>query len=475
MARTTEVSKSKSGKRKRKPQQYVLSDVQQDVDESLEGGLDASHSSPIDLLDAHNSHLNEETMSVKNKRGPTKLKGLGMEQNMIKEIEYNERGQPIGDTSITFASFLGALVRSTVQINIKNWTLVSKQQKEDMWTVILQRYKLDEVNKKNTLQKMGNYLREYRSRISTKVRAACALEVEEAHLQLAKLKPQNLTDHEWKEFIKRACSATAKSKSDLMKFIRSHHKLPHTMSRRGYARLEQKMKKEDPSNIEISRVDLWSEGHKSKNPKQANASVVESLKKIQEIKESQSSTQISSSLRDDALSKVLGEDRPGRTVIGLGFGVTITKLNAQAHSSKIIHALEDKVNRLEDKLDKLIEQGEKRTGQERVQSPQVVSTPESHHASNTNNDLHEPIIGQKCKIMSWYKRGEIVAEGSIASIDPVSLVHCKPLGLDAWKVWIEVGLVPEAHLWRTTSDMTLVEHAIGVPIAWNKQYIILDP
>ena len=69
---------------------------------------------------------------------------------------------------------------------------------------------------------------------------------------------------------------------------------------------------------------------------------------------------------------------------------------------------------------------------------------------------------------------EVVAEGTVASTDPIAMVHFRPLGCNAVKVWIEKVIVPTAELWRPSSELTCMEDAFGVPIAWPMANTIID-
>lgn len=71
----------------------------------------------------------------------TQLKGLGMQDNSNAKIEvvFNEKGQPIGDASKPFASFIGALARNKVHITVDDWKQVSSTQRKDLWTLVLVR------------------------------------------------------------------------------------------------------------------------------------------------------------------------------------------------------------------------------------------------------------------------------------------------------------------------------------------------
>ncbi|KAJ6840909.1 uncharacterized protein M6B38_119210 [Iris pallida] len=72
----------------------------------------------------------------------------------------------------------------------------------------------------------------------------------------------------------------------------------------------------------------------------------------------------------------------------------------------------------------------------------------SNRASNImegTNNMREPSVGAKCKLLSWYKKGE-VAEGEIFSTNLADLVYFKPLGFDAWKVSVDIAVDEKAYL-----------------------------
>ena len=69
---------------------------------------------------------------------------------------------------------------------------------------------------------------------------------------------------------------------------------------------------------------------------------------------------------------------------------------------------------------------------------------------------------------------EVVAEGTVATTDPISMVHHRPLGRNAAKIWIEKVIVPNAQLWRPTSELTCMEDAFSVPIAWPIDKTIME-
>jgi hypothetical protein len=75
--------------------------------------------------------------------------------------------------------------------------------------------------------------------------------------------------------------------------------------------------------------------------------------------------------------------------------------------------------------------------------------------------------------MDLSKKEKIVVVGRVESTDPKALVHFKPLGPNAVKVWIEVVKEPTAVLWRQTSELQYMEDAIGSIIAWPAAHVVM--
>lgn len=69
----------------------------------------------------------------KKTRGPTKMQTIAVEPELKLNIRFNEYGQPIGETSVGLASFLGSLVREVVPVNIETWKKLSTRHKEVLW------------------------------------------------------------------------------------------------------------------------------------------------------------------------------------------------------------------------------------------------------------------------------------------------------------------------------------------------------
>jgi hypothetical protein len=52
------------------------------------------------------------------------------------KIMLNEYGQPIGDNSRRFSSFIGCQVRNIISVACVDWRLVDAEKKYEVWTII---------------------------------------------------------------------------------------------------------------------------------------------------------------------------------------------------------------------------------------------------------------------------------------------------------------------------------------------------
>ncbi|KAL6553760.1 hypothetical protein OROMI_019433 [Orobanche minor] len=180
----------------------------------------------------------------------------------------------------------------------------------------------------------------------------------------------------------------------------------------------------------------------------------------------------------------------------MGFGITPSKMGIHMNSSKKVQALENQVSELNKKMEKfehlenemaemrhfMRKQGfaSKEKANSNMASPHLHSigsrdnlngkspTPSSHNGSSNVRDCYgsnsrdartSVAVDRKCKLMDWRKK--VLAEATIASTDPIAMVHGVPVGNDAWKVWVHVALVPSADLCRTDSDMSVIAYAVG--------------
>ncbi|XP_059645165.1 uncharacterized protein LOC132286796 isoform X1 [Cornus florida] len=166
---------------------------------------------------------------------------------------------------------------------------------------------------------MGKSWGDYRTRLTTDIYKS-NVDTE----AIDSLKPDSVQSiEEWQQFVTNRLSDDYKREK--CQELRKKQKMPHTTSRKGYARLEDEMRKKSDAPDFITRVDVWIEGHMRKGGKPLNDVTEEAVKQMKEYTKTQPKG--TSSLRDDGVTHVLGPERKGR-VRGLGFGATISKIEA---------------------------------------------------------------------------------------------------------------------------------------------------
>ncbi|KAK9291437.1 hypothetical protein L1049_019384 [Liquidambar formosana] len=205
-----------------------------------------------------------------------------------------------------------------------------------------QKYKLAESRRKMNVQKMGKHLRDYKSLLTKLIRDLA--QGDDATNELALAKPTNLTPNEWVAFIKGWLSSEFNGKSKIFKEMRKKQDLPHTMSRKGYARLEDDMRKKADN---VARVDVWIRGHSKKGGEFINDLVVEVVSKLEEYPHEPTST-----IKNDPITKVIGPEHRG-WVRGMGFGATPSKVDAEIEKDGTVRQLQSKVHSLELKVQEL--------------------------------------------------------------------------------------------------------------------------
>ncbi|CAA7017954.1 unnamed protein product [Microthlaspi erraticum] len=161
-------------------------------------------------------------------------------------------------------------------------------------------------------------------------------------------------------------------------------------------------------------------------------------------------------IRKDAVSQVLGKDKPGR-IRGIGRGITATKLAFIQLRDSHVQKLKATQAELLCKFTEL---------QNKSQCNDVGSQSDVSDISKG---------GPRCQILNWFADEDvIVSEGEFYSAEPNYKIGHIPLGPNAASVIVTSALDPETSVWRPTSSVFNVDQAVGVKIAWPMSKIILD-
>ncbi|XP_042457082.1 uncharacterized protein LOC122041457 [Zingiber officinale] len=96
----------------------------------------------------------DEKIDNKKGRGASKLKMVSG-QDKCKELERNEFGQPIGDNSVKYASFLGCMIKEFVLYTLDGWSDIDEEVKDRMWSCLQMTYKVEDWEKKSIFSKVS--------------------------------------------------------------------------------------------------------------------------------------------------------------------------------------------------------------------------------------------------------------------------------------------------------------------------------
>ncbi|KAF6146226.1 hypothetical protein GIB67_011698 [Kingdonia uniflora] len=152
---------------------------------------------------------NQPTHNFKRRRKPNKCKIIATENYFRRPLECNLLGQPVGEDSVGYNTYLGVIVREVVPITFATWHDVGNEFRDMLWTMIKQKFIVPDEARKLALMTMGKDWREHK---------------------------------------------VQKRKETRRKYIdvRKNHKLPHACSRLGYPRLEHKMDQIDAGEVDLT-------------------------------------------------------------------------------------------------------------------------------------------------------------------------------------------------------------------------------
>ncbi|KAL1198050.1 hypothetical protein V5N11_005044 [Cardamine amara subsp. amara] len=395
---------------------------------------------------------------TKRPRGLTRMSNVAKNHDDKIEVEFISVGEHVGVGSVTLSPFLGVLVREHVPVLLGDWRHLDEQTRDRMWEQIQVRFNLTETwQKESVFKQMGCIWRSSKSRLVSLVRAIGCKE------QLINLKPSNVHSvSAWMNWVKTKKSKDFKVQSDKFRELRRSH-IPHTTSRKGMVRLAHEMKKKSSDPTKVTRSKVWVAGHTHSDGRLVRPEFEETIDKIKSIDSRMEST-ASMSVEDDAVSQVLGKDKPGR-IRGMGRGVTATKL-------AFMHARDSHVQKLEAKQAELVDVV---CGlQDQVRGLTTSKNKQRDDVSNSEvSDLCKG--GPRCQILDWCSMDDfVIGEGEFCSAEPTYKIGRIPLGPNAAAILVKSVIDEEASVWRPTSTVTKIGQAVGLKIAWQFDKIILD-
>ena len=201
------------------------------------------------------------------------------------------------------------------------------------------------------------------------------------------------------------------------------------------------------------------------------------------------STSASENIREDAVSKILGKDKPGR-VRGFGRGITATKLAfLQARDAKMAE-MQSEIQELKNGPRLSWKKGNlplfliSVKGNDDTETSGMVNWIGFNNScslsqkSNNDTETFESFGGLKegvrVQILDWIHSGDVVVgEGEFCSAEPMYKISRIPIGPNAMVVLVKSALSSEASLWRPTTDVLYLEEAVGCKIPWSIDKVLL--
>ncbi|XP_075506485.1 uncharacterized protein LOC142543240 isoform X1 [Primulina tabacum] len=151
---------SKMGKKRSKAS---ADEIQEHVASRLSGMN--SNNSANSSQDLHDQEpIDDNKHDKKKDRGASKLKMISG-QDKRKKVERNEFGQPIGDNSVTYASFLGCMIKEFVPYTLDGWNDIDEEVKDRMWSCLQMNYKVEDWEKKSIFLKLAKLWRDRKSKL----------------------------------------------------------------------------------------------------------------------------------------------------------------------------------------------------------------------------------------------------------------------------------------------------------------------
>ncbi|KAF6159283.1 hypothetical protein GIB67_032054 [Kingdonia uniflora] len=172
---------------------------------------------------------NQPTHNFKRRRGPNKCKVIATENYLRRPLEYNLLGQPVGEDSVGYNTYLGIIVKEVVPITFVTWHDVENEFRRQ------QKFIVPDEARKLALMTMGKDWREH------KVQKRKVIDIKDDLEQALANFPEDVPYDQWDVFAEQCTTSEYKETRRKHIDVKKNHKLPHACSRLGYPRLEHKM------------------------------------------------------------------------------------------------------------------------------------------------------------------------------------------------------------------------------------------
>ncbi|XP_073309809.1 uncharacterized protein [Primulina huaijiensis] len=413
---------SKMGKKRSKAS---ADEIQEHVASRLSGmNTKNSANSSQDLHDQE--PIDDNKPDKKKGRGESKLKMISGEDKR-KEVKRNEFGQPIGDNSVTYASFLGCMIKEFVPYTLDGWNDIDEEVKDRMWSCLQEK------------SAKFRAMREKQDHIHTMSRRGYARlthimeKTTEGDTRITRSQVW-IEGHKKKngEPITQAVGEKMKQIQECPPESQNTIKIADDAISLVFGKENQGRVRGMDFGVTPSKVGAYVQQNGTVKQLQ---DMVHNLQ--QEMKEMKS-------MFLQSMRQQNQQEHVASGGIGSGIGNEVgsnSDINIDAKKSCDFHNVK-----------------------------KHLATAQSNLKNVSCGDI---CANSKCKLLHWSVDGLVVAEGRIASTDPNTKVHHVVLGRSCWKVWVDKVLVEKVDLIRPNDEMQFLDDAIGSTIAWLSKFVVL--
>ncbi|KAF9614072.1 hypothetical protein IFM89_014872 [Coptis chinensis] len=168
-----------------------------------------------------------------------------------KTVEFDADGQPVGDRSTDYVSFLGRITKKYCSIVYESFKDVTDQTRDLIWKCITDEYDVPESYRKCQFKKIAKCYREYKHRLRNK-----HYDKYDNDEDRRRNCPERVKQEDWEVFVRNESKPARKQIRAKAKAARNSLKAVHTSGRRGSARMVYDMKKKDPT-ANVTRTDSY--------------------------------------------------------------------------------------------------------------------------------------------------------------------------------------------------------------------------
>ncbi|KAL8462206.1 hypothetical protein ACS0TY_033316 [Phlomoides rotata] len=274
----------------------------------------------------------DDTMTH-SKRGRTNIYCLYKDRvtGVIKDVDFDKLGRPIGENGTKLQSYIGVLAREKVKITYPTWKHVPKDIKEQIWKAVILTFNVSHAWKKNCLSSAGYKWRTFKT---TLTKEYVYKRIDTPYLNIPP-DGSGIDLNVWEEFVISRLSDKFKQMSDEHKELAKLNKWPHNLSRKGYSRYALENQSFLSGDNDLDRATLWLEARKKKDGVFENDELKEIASKIvswfyREQKNSGSKYEVEGGILSQSLEST---EHSGR-VRGIG-GHVIPSSYVYLHNNKL--------------------------------------------------------------------------------------------------------------------------------------------